>query len=73
LLSAFRIIIKITYLELLNPAKVKTSVIIFGAGEAGIFTKRALERDAGTKYKIFAFIDDDNNKIGKSIEGVKSF
>ena len=73
LLSAFRIIIKITYLELLNPAKVKTSVIIFGAGEAGIFTKRALERDAGTKYKIFAFIDDDNNKIGKSIEGVKVF
>lgn len=73
LLAAFRIIIKITYLELLNPAKAKTNVIIFGAGEAGIFTKRALERDAGTKYKIFAFIDDDNNKIGKSIENVKVF
>ncbi|MCD4773932.1 MAG: polysaccharide biosynthesis protein [Bacteroidales bacterium] len=73
LLAAFRIIIKITYLELLNPAKGKTNVIIFGAGEAGIFTKRALERDAGTKYKIFAFIDDDHNKIGKSIEGVKVF
>ena len=73
LLASFRIIIKITYLELLNPAKGKTNVIIFGAGEAGILTKRALERDAGTKYKIFAFIDDDHNKIGKSIEGVKVF
>ena len=35
-----------------------------------IFTKRALDRDAGTKYKVLAFIDDDQKKINKQLEGV---
>ena len=69
MMIAFRILTKIAYMELQNPTKAKTNVIIFGAGESGVITKRTLDRDAGTKYKVTAFIDDDINKTGKTLEG----
>ncbi len=64
-----RIMFKALYLELTNPTKGKRSVIIFGAGESGIITKRTLDRDAGTKYKVLGFIDDNTKKQGKKLEG----
>jgi len=67
---SFRILVKITYLELQNPSKAKTNVIIYGAGESGVITKRALDRDAGMKYKVIAFIDDDPKKAGMTMEGM---
>lgn len=66
----FRILVKTTFSEIANPGKEKAKVIIFGAGELGIITKRALDRDAGSKYKILAFIDDNAKKSGKKLEGV---
>ncbi|OQA00097.1 MAG: UDP-N-acetyl-alpha-D-glucosamine C6 dehydratase [Bacteroidetes bacterium ADurb.Bin408] len=69
-LTVFRIIVKMTYLELNNPSSKKTNVIIFGAGEGGVIAKRAIDRDAGTKYKVLAFLDEDIMKIGKKIEDV---
>ena len=70
LMVTFRIVVKIAYLELINPAGNKSKVIIFGAGEAGLIAKHALDRDPATKYKVAAFIDDDKNKWGKMLEGV---
>jgi FlaA1/EpsC-like NDP-sugar epimerase len=72
-LNAFRIIVKITFMEMQNPTKAKTNVIIYGAGEAGIITKRSLDRDAGMKYKVIAFIDDDPKKEGMMMEGINIF
>jgi FlaA1/EpsC-like NDP-sugar epimerase len=46
LMSAFRAMTKILYYESMNPSREKTQVIIFGAGEAGVITKRTLDRDA---------------------------
>jgi FlaA1/EpsC-like NDP-sugar epimerase len=69
-MNAFRILVKIAYQEIQNPTKGKTNVIIYGAGDSGIITKRALDRDAGMKYKVIAFIDDDPKKTGKMLEGV---
>ena len=65
-----RLMVKALYFELKNPNRDKRSVIIFGAGESGIITKRTLDRDAGTKYKVLAFIDDAPGKAGKKLEGV---
>lgn len=67
-LIVFRIIVKVTYLELNNPSSKKTNVIVFGAGEGGVIAKRAIDRDAGTKYKVLAFLDEDPRKVGKTIE-----
>lgn len=69
LMISLRIMFKALYLELTNPSREKRSVIIFGAGESGIITKRTLDRDAGTKYKVLGFIDDDVKKQGKKLEG----
>lgn len=65
-----RLAIKAVYFENKNPAKEKTLVIIYGAGESGIITKRTLDRDAAVKYKVVGFIDDDDKKKGRSLEGV---
>jgi FlaA1/EpsC-like NDP-sugar epimerase len=70
LMVMFRMLVKIVFLEFQHPVRVKANVIIYGAGETGITAKRALDRDAGTKYKVLAFIDDDPAKIGKKLEGV---
>ncbi len=65
-----RLAIKAIYFENKNPEKQKTQVIIYGAGESGIITKRTLDRDAAVRYKVVGFIDDDEKKIGRSLEGV---
>ncbi len=67
-LTGMRLAAKIYYLEYTNPRSKKTNVVIFGAGDAGIIAKRALDRDAGSKYKVIAFIDENPQKIGKKLE-----
>lgn len=69
LMIVSRIVVKVLYFEFKNPNRLKTNVIIYGAGELGLITKRTLDRDAGTKYKVRAFIDDDLKKKGKKLEG----
>lgn len=73
LMTGFRLLVKVTFMELNNPSRERKSVIIFGAGEAGVIAKRAIDRDAGTKYKAIAFVDDDPKKAGKSIEDVRIY
>ena len=68
-----RLAVKALYSEIKNPTKEKINVLIYGAGEAGIITKRTLDRDAAIKYKAVAFIDADEDKLGRSIEGVFIF
>ena len=72
-LTAFRILVKTIYQELKNPTRDKKQVIIYGAGEAGLITKRALDRDAETRFRVIAFIDDDPSKAGKTVEGIRIF
>src|SRR5688572_27474584 len=69
-MTTFRMLAKILYMEKMNPSRDKTNVIIFGAGESGVITKRTLDRDGGSKYKVLAFVDDNEKKIGKKVEGV---
>ena len=66
----FRMVVKIAFLELQRPERAHVNVIIYGAGEAGITAKRVLDRDASTKYKLIAFLDDDPGKVGKKLEGI---
>lgn len=66
----YRVLVKITFMEIDNPRRKKSSVIIYGAGNNGVITKRTLDRDAGSKYRVLAMIDEDPQKTGKKIEGV---
>ncbi len=71
--SAFRIFVKVAFLEITKIKMDKTNVVIFGAGDSGQILLQAMRRDDKRKYEIIAMIDDDKNKIGKRLEGVKIY
>lgn len=71
LLIFYRIQFKTYYLETINPSKQKKNIVIFGAGESGILTKRVFDRDQISKYNVLAFFDEDPNKIGMTLESLK--
>ncbi len=70
LMNFFRITVKLLYSEQVNPSREKENSIIYGAGEMGLIAKRTLDRDAGSRVRVIAFIDDNRQKAGKSLEGV---
>lgn len=70
LLITYRILIKHFFLYIKNMKLDKVKVLIYGAGEAGILTKRTFDHDDKVNKRIVAFVDDDLRKVGKTIEGV---
>ncbi|SOE21811.1 NDP-sugar epimerase, includes UDP-GlcNAc-inverting 4,6-dehydratase FlaA1 and capsular polysaccharide biosynthesis protein EpsC [Spirosomataceae bacterium TFI 002] len=66
-----RIMVKNTYTRLLNSFKVQKKVLIYGAGHLGRISKNTLQQDKRLKYEILAYIDDNSQLIGKTIEGTK--
>lgn len=71
ILIFYRIQFKTYYLETINPSKLKKNIVIFGAGESGILTKRVFDRDQISKYNVLSFFDEDPNKIGMTLESLK--
>ncbi|MBN2669097.1 MAG: polysaccharide biosynthesis protein [Bacteroidales bacterium] len=64
LLTSFRIIVKSLYFNLNLSKDERKNIVIYGAGELGLITKRALDRDSEIGYNTVAFIDD--NKLGQN-------
>lgn len=50
-----------------------TNVLIYGAGDSGLITYGALNRDTKNKSEIIGFIDDDLKKIGKKIDRIRIY
>ena len=50
-----------------------TKVLIYGAGDSGIITYGALNKDTETNYEVFGFIDDDSQKVNKKIDRIKIY
>ena len=71
LLITYRVLIKYFFLYIKNLKLDKKRVMIYGAGEAGVATKRTFDHDNKVNKNIIAFVDDDERKIGKTIDGVK--
>src|SRR5690606_30756117 len=44
--------------------------MIYGAGDSGIITYKALKNDERSRISIFGYLDDKKSKIGKKINGV---
>lgn len=66
-----RFIFKAFYEIISTDIKDIKNVLIFGAGDSGMITYGALNKDTKENYEVLAFIDDDINKIGKKIDRVK--
>ncbi len=73
-LTGFRILFKLLYNEY-APFKSQDTkeLIIYGAGEAGIIVKRSVERNVKLGKKVVAFLDDNKQLHGKTVEGVKIY
>lgn len=71
LLSAFRFATKVMYMQITKPdVSHRIPFAIFGAGEAGLITKRKLEQHRGGEIKVVAFFDDDPKKNKNYVDGV---
>jgi FlaA1/EpsC-like NDP-sugar epimerase len=70
IMTAFRMVVKVAYMEMATPPGERSNIIIFGAGEAGLIAKRTLDKDASINYRVVAFLDDKPGKTGKQMEGV---
>ncbi|TCC94224.1 polysaccharide biosynthesis protein [Pedobacter frigiditerrae] len=70
-LITYRVLIKYFFMYIKNLTLDKRKVIIYGAGEAGLATKRTFDHDGKVNKTIIAFVDDDERKVGKTIDGVK--
>jgi FlaA1/EpsC-like NDP-sugar epimerase len=73
LLITYRVMVKYFFMYVKNFKIDKRRVIIYGAGEAGIAAKRTLDHDNKVNMLLTAFIDDDDRKTGKSIDGIKIY
>ncbi len=73
-LTASRYIFKIAYESLINsnetPAK---NIVVYGAGESGIITYNTLTNHSKMKVKVVGFVDNNLQKVGKQINGVKVY
>ncbi len=69
LLIGVRIAFKLRYLRKQGSGKNVVRVIIHGAGEAGLITKRTLERASTLRYDVVGFVDDDPRSTGRTLEG----
>lgn len=72
-MSAYRLGVKLLYEELVQVRKEKSNVIILGANEYGLITKKTLERDPKKDVQVIAFIDNKNDLLRQKLEGVSIY
>ncbi|PQJ73812.1 polysaccharide biosynthesis protein [Polaribacter gangjinensis] len=60
--------------ELVNTqVKTITNILIYGAGDSGMITYAAINRDRKNNYEIIGFLDDNPNKVNKKIDRIKIY
>src|SRR5690606_9832611 len=75
ILVLYRLLVKDYFGSLENKKEKKDTkkLIIFGAGEAGILTHDVVKKHRKNNFVNCGFLDDDPNKQGKFIDGIKIF
>ena len=68
LLITSRMLVKLLYVETQKSRGATKNVIIYGAGEMGLITKRTLERDTNILYNVIGFVDENPKLKGKLLE-----
>ncbi|MBA8987375.1 MULTISPECIES: polysaccharide biosynthesis protein [Sphingobacterium] len=72
-LTTYRTCIKIFFQYTKSTRNGRKNAIVYGAGDLGIAVKRTFEHDFRSEKTIVAYIDDNEEKIGKSIDGLKIY
>lgn len=73
-LTSSRYVFKSLYNNLMAQGfKSNKNILIYGAGESGILTQNALANHSKSKVRVLGYVDEDEKKVGKHINGVKVF
>ncbi|GAA4096904.1 nucleoside-diphosphate sugar epimerase/dehydratase [Mucilaginibacter panaciglaebae] len=67
----YRILVKYFFLYIKNLKLDRKRIIIYGAGQSGVAAKRTFDNDYKVNKRIVAFVDDDQRKVGKTIDGIE--
>lgn len=73
LLITYRSMVKLFFLYVKNMKTTRKQTIIYGAGDLGIAAKRTLDHDHNSINMVVGFIDDNPQKVGKIIDGVRIY
>ena len=69
-MAGLRILYKSFYDHYVIGARNIKRALIYGAGDSGIITYKALANDPQSNISIFGYVDDNKAKIGKKVNGV---
>lgn len=72
LLFGYRLLVKHLYSISVNTDE-NTNVVIYGAGQNSSLLKKTIEQTSNNKFKIVAFVDEEEDLIGKTIDTVKIY
>lgn len=72
-LTTYRTLIKIFFQYNKTKSSDKKNLIVYGAGDLGIAVKRTFDHDLKSNKYIVAYLDDDDTKINKYIDGIKIY
>ena len=73
MMSSFRLFVKIVYAEIKTIDVERKNIVVYGAGESGLITKRTVDQDKDSRLKVICFLDDDPKKREKTLEGLKIY
>lgn len=73
ILIGSRLTVKAIYYSIISDSAETENIIIYGAEHYAAVTKSTLDRDAGTNFKVIAFIDYFNKNEGKKLEGISIY
>ncbi|MFM9840753.1 MAG: polysaccharide biosynthesis protein [Cyclobacteriaceae bacterium] len=71
LLFNYRLLVKYFFAYYKNVIFKKSRVLIYGAGQTGIITRHVI--DSSPRTQTVGFIENDRNKVGKVLDGVKIY
>ena len=72
-LTGLRLAVKNVFTVGINQGKEELRVVIFGCGESGVMTKNALQQAQKSKFKVIAFVDDNQKFWGSQLQNIKIY
>ncbi|GGX26983.1 polysaccharide biosynthesis protein [Aquimarina muelleri] len=73
-LTTSRLIFKYCYYYIKSQIGETSRVLIYGAGDSGLITLAAITNDSNrSSLSVVGFVDDNSQKIGKTINGIKVY
>ena len=72
-LIGYRILVKYVFSFYSEAVRKKDNVVIFGSAKSAQLTKQIIDSDPKSNVKVVAFLEDDQRKVGKVLNGVKIY